>query len=438
MAGLKFSDGTTTVDLSTQFSWNLATGSGRTVTERIFLTFDTGLTARGTVNTLEQFFAQARLAQQPGEEGLPRIYGECRPADTDPWWRFEVVDGTCDVAIEGFNDYELACMVRFAIIVERLNYFEGAEQNMELTAPGMGVTTPTTSPISLTNGVNSYVVVASGINMVGDLDYPVKLRVVNNFASANWLDELYVGLNRGATAWNDLCFLEAEAATPIGGSSTSADAGSSGGTYRTSTWTGSAETQIMDFTLSSSIAQRIRGKAVTPVLRLVGSIHSDLQARLVLRQSLTPQTQTPWVFAGSGAQLVTLAPINIPTRWLGNAAMPALVLSLHVKRPSGGSNSVGVDYLALTGKDGFKRYFSVGVAADQNVAIVEDPYDRVMYADYSGQRVGSFNSVGVKDFVLRTREAAVFTFQHMADNASAAANRTLQVSATFRPRRRSI
>jgi hypothetical protein len=416
-------------------NWNMSTSQADRVAESLTAFADTGAAARTLINGLERMFdaARSRYSETGGDEGIERVYIEYKVLDADAaWWRAEVFGGVCDAGLEAHTDYDAECMVRFGVAIERENAWEGPEANLTMISYN-----DTDSTVVLPNDWRGTVGIADNAIANSDLPVRVKLRIKNDTNTATKLSDVFVGVTRGGGYAPEL-FFEAESATPISSSTLNASAGAaySNNGVRTFTWSGTAETSLGKWAVDSGINNYLRGGSLTPIMRVTGVIPSGLQLRLVATHNLTPVSYTPWVEVTQ--ELQQFGRLRLPARYVGVTSTNGVEILLQAKISAAGSHTVELDYFLLAGRDLMKLYRRIGAGVDYGNTVVDDPFAGLVYLEYTVYRVASFVPSTNEPASVRPNEQCGFVFLHRTETGSAPANRNIEVTATYRPRRRSI
>lgn len=453
--GLRITDGTTTVTLTSDDallleyvprtpgmdvrSVGLATQDGEeqigarwnNVTEQAQVLITGGMAAaRETLNKLNRLFEEAREFQW--QRLGAQVWAEFRPAATEDWYRSELLSGKVEVDEEVLRSwYWNEGRIEAAVIWTRRYFWEGPEAELPLTnGNGSRVTGGLTVYNHDDADHDNYVEIAAE-DVTGDTPGPVKLQMQNTFDSTARAAQFFVAHNVLSNPGSFDHILEGESAS---GGTNVTDTSCSGGAYKSVSWTGDSEIELLRWDLSTAFLNAAAGNYFRILARFLTAPSAETWLCFKIKMELTTIWEGAWIEAGSSYSLQDLDTLQLPPYLVGAGDLYPLKLSLLGKRVGGGS--LYLDFLQMSPLDGWRKLLPKGYSLAYGALIVDDGISGYLYT-YGWSpagKTGHYSSRG-QPLLLRPQTAQRLYFLHDTDSGSAPIERTLQVRAWYRPRR---
>lgn len=389
-------------------------------------------TARATLNKLNRLFDAARKYQQ--QRLGAQVWVEFRPSDTEDWYRSEILSGKVEVDEEALRSwYWNEGRIEAAVIWTRRYFWEGPEVELPLTnGNGSHVTGGLTvyNHDDADTGHDNYVEIAAE-DVDGDTPGPVKLQMQNTFDSLARAARFYVAHNVLSNPGSFDHILEGESAS---GGTNVADASCSGGAYKSVSWTGDSETQLLEWSLPTALLNAAAGNYFRILVRFLIAPSTGTWLRFKIKMELTTIWEGAWLEAGIYDSLQELDTLQLPPYLVGAGDLYPLKLTLLGKRTGGGS--LYLDFLQLSPLDGWRKLLPKGYNLAYGVLIVDDGIGGYLYT-YGWSpagKTGHYSSRGQPLF-LQPKMTQRLYFLHTTDSGSAPIERTLRVRVWYRPRR---
>lgn len=400
-------------------------------------------TMLSTVASINQMLDRAReRAEKPF---LNRVY-LVRSAGDGTYYRSELLDGKLLFDTDALHMLGRKPEIEFA--VTRLNYWEAtALTELALTnGNGSGVTGglmvyPWDDSVA---GRDNWAKI-TGTTVLGDMEAPIKLTLVNWCDTVNKTEEVYLGMNWSQAVDTIQLVLEGEASA-TGGSVLPVTPNTSlysGGQYRELT-VGTSEANQMSWTLDSTFLGRCGGGDYTILGRFLNSVQADTWARLrVSIASTVTLYETPAVLLPIGtstSRLISFGRVQLPPYlWNTSDGIGSLTLELRIWRPAG-SYTQALDYLQLMPMDCYRKIENLGWNLGYLETLVDDGIDKLTYAicvPSMGISAGSYgyhvpygDSIRVKPGVDQKLYVVV--------TGATPATRASSVRVHYRPRRKTL
>lgn len=362
---------------------------------------------------------------------------------TDTTWRSRVLGGVV------MHDARLDARMRqgralLGIAVTRLPYWEGAEEIVPLSnSNGTDVTTGLTvyncndGSGSAPNKRVNYADIGAGV-IDGNLPSPAKLIIKNTFATHK-LFKLWIGHNYTDPA-NFVHLLEAENAT---GATPHSDSGCSGGSEVQATLSTDAKTDLLKWTLPSTLLNAAGGRYVHAVARFSNSIYIRqirFSARLDWNVTTIWESQAVLPDTDLAICIRDLFAFRLPPWLQSSTGLDAIDLILSAQRTAATSMTLAVDYLMLMPADSFRMLSTAGYGVAQNGRIIDDGMTGELYRDDGAGtgKVGIVRGLGGPIMLQPGKAQRLYFLAHatLADTASIL--HTLSIQVVYRPRRKTI
>lgn len=346
----------------------------REVTERAKFI---AMTSYGVTNTIAELQRYFRLAVERGLRlASPRIYLRNYADFDSDWWRAELFDGVVNVD---------PSRERFSVSrgIFEAAWTREARWRKETSVNYANAVLLNNSYVA---GVYTNVVALGAVNSA--IHAPLSLKFLNG--SGNSIDKIYAGAYRSQTSVTaaDLGAAtthEAEAGTVLAGTGTVTALGtSSGGNYRAFSWSGTSNTSLMYWSLTTAKLAILGGRSWKPFVRISAALGNVQRMSLAVKYGSAVLHQTEYVMV-SGTSLLELPSIYIPMHTAVVSGYAGLTLELIVQGT--GTNTIGVDALHLLPTDGYRAYATTGSYIATNEAVMDKPYlDGVVVNSASGDR----------------------------------------------------
>lgn len=447
---LRVTDGTTTVTLSsgdmyiTRYAPQRAIDPLQPLKEKCRIRFyRTNASIRANVEALGRLFKQAQNYQS--SKTGPRVYVEFDPGDTGTIYRSLIFSATANHQENNLGMEWTNNSLEMEIEWTRQPFWEGPLTQVPLSNSSA---TNDLSGIAITNANYSSSenwVSIDGTDIEGDLDAPIKVQMLNSKSGANPTDEIYIFHNVYSSPADFTHILEAEDAT--GGTVTpGSDGTSSGGNNATIAWSGTTETKIAEWALSSALLGYAAGGRFAILARWAELFPYN---NCWLRMRLETTTNYYDIYKGdlklvspitSGRQLTLLDTVRLPPYLEGLATIRELALTMYGKRATSPS-TMDLDYIQLSpisGDNGMLRFKSVARGVPYNMNFVHDDTEGFTYrTDGSNNMISEFAQYGGPVLLVpQIDQKLIFTTSDYQGYAKI--DQTWTVKLWYRPRRSSI
>lgn len=425
---LRLTDGATTVTL-TSAPWLGATFFAAPADQQAAAAVETAVCVlEGTAAAIQAAVESAerllwRAARRQATRTGPRVFVEWRPTETGEIARSELLAGRVTWSAEAARRQLDATLntVEVALTWERVNYWEGAEVELELSATGQSAAT---GGRSINNSGNSWVTI-SGAQVGGAIDTPLRLELTNTAGAGRAYSLVHVACNQENDPANFTYLIEGEDAS--GGSSV-ANGQCSGGNARS---VAVATSATLTWTLSAAMMEDASG-APFVVLARIQSTTGQVSVRPTLKSGgVTVWRANEVIFAAQTTPHLLL---------LGTMALPPLAweapdasIQLALELASTTSQTVLVDYLAFLPATRYRLLVSLLASVADGQTIVDNGVD-----GYAGVRSGSaiLPVISPRGGPILLRPGAtqrLYIFQHTLTDC--VIGDTFTVRAWYRPRR---
>ncbi len=288
------------------------------------------------------------------------------------------------------------------------------------------------SYIGIDGPVCNYVEIAEG-DVEGDLPGAARIEITNNYDSATRCGYIWIGHNVESDPANFEHILEAEDAS---GETTKDSYFLSGNQYKDCAWEGSTEVDLLTWTLSTELLNKLAGRYVRIIGNITGSVSSSTWLRFKVKFALTTIWEGPLTLLGT-ISLQELVSMRLPPYLVGAGDLYPLDLVLSAK--SSVSHSFELDFLQLTPLDGWRKLTHKGYGLGYEARIVDDAIDGYLYTDgwTPAGKTGHYVGYG-EPILLQPGKLQRLYFLHMPQAGSFVIYRTLSVKIYYRPRRLTV
>ena len=475
---LRMTDGTDTLNFSrsvqiivTQYQSGAATDGAVSVEDSIQLALigDPAVNLNHK-NMINLWFVQARNYRK-ARQG-PRIYIEADLDRNSIYWRSEILDGNIISSDEMINSEFQFPYLQVVMRVTRRLGWDGLRtqlplSNLTASLDTSGITVKNSShqiePTRLigwddgsvigwedgsvlawgdpVTGAENFVDIA-GADILGDLPASIEIEIENNTSDSVANKEFYLFHNVYSNPSDFNHMLEAEAAD--GDTVTvSSDADCQGGSKATLAWTGTTETLIATYAISSELATQAAGGRFIALARWLGAFpYTDMFLRL---RQLTSNDGELWEGAltliKSDRELAQLDVFRLPAALENQPDIKDIKLALYGYRNHSGTHSIAVDYLQISpiSGDGGWKYF---ISRDDGIAygekLVHDAIEGRNYrVDTDGKKSWEFTSLGGPILLVPGQDQRIYINECDKDGA-AKIDQSWIVKLYYRPRRSSL
>jgi hypothetical protein len=321
--------------------------------------------------------------------------------------------------------------VRYLIQFTHTAGWEGAEQDVTLTPQSGGKSTS----LNLTLFSNFHIEPVDFDD--GNMPARAVIELQNSTNTAARAETVWLGMFRTFyTTDKWVGKYEAEAGT---GGTITGDAGSSGGQYRSKSWSTAAATELQSWTIPGSHCTLAAGRRVRPIVRWAAApTYTDLSVRFAVRYGgVTELATTPWQRVAPNIGMHEGFSLPLPPRWVGDDASDHEIV-MFGRRASGSASVLTPDVLYLMPAENFIRFKPSGYNLPYNNLIVSDGvtgftrvYDGLVNSGHYDQQ-GDY-------FMLMPNAMHSFGLAHVVDLiGTTAINRTMTVRVRARPRRSTL
>jgi hypothetical protein len=286
------------------------------------------------------------------------------------------------------------------------------------------------------DGSNDNFVDIAAASVVGGWPAAAEVEIYNTFDSSNRTNRIYLAHNWRSSPAAFSHILQGQAAA--GGTSESS-ASASGGAYRRREWSGTAETNLFEWTLPMALLNAAQGNYFRIMAWLLSnSSATDLEIQWRVRiASLTSLFETDWVPLATGRRLIESLSVQLPPRTVGAAVDHyPLSLALYGRRLGGASTTINLDFVQLSPLDSWRAYRSTAFQLAHNARLVDDGIEGHLYTiGWSGAangRLPNYVAGGEAVQLFPGRDQRLYFL--MSGNTSDSIDRTAQVRVWYRPR----
>ncbi len=425
----RITDGSTTITLSgdgaiigCSYFPQPAGNDQETTAETIAVILEgTEAAIRAKTDAVEQLLTQASDA---GALLASRVYLEYQTADGATIYRSELRGGHV-VWSEAPGRHRLAAssnLVEVAVLVERLNFWEGPEAEVYLSSNTQSERVGGVAVYNNDNASNTNWVGIASNRITGNLPAPLRLRILNASGGSLAWTNFYIANNVNSAPTAIDCWLLGSEAT--GGASVN--------------WSGSVthSSLLYTFTLSSTLLGQTQGRyfRVLPAFSSnaanvfwragVYSVIGGVYAPLVVGKEWT---------GISGSELLDLGALPIPPGGF-NAGTGAVALTLTARCAVGGSATL--DFVQLMATDSFRRLEQIGYSLANGAGIEDNGIDGGAYALSGSTRYPILRAYHAPILVWPGRTQRLFIL--FDEGTDFVAGRQMTVSAWVRTRVRSV
>ena len=413
-----------------------------TVTEQVRL-YVTGSTATQLQSRLQEMDRFLEIARRRKERKVgSKIYIELQMSGEASIYRSEVIDGRL-LYDEGALRYWANTSAEVTLIIERRAWWE-SKTLTEIPLKNGSIGSKATGGVTIfnhddgdANHDNWVDIVAADV--VGAVPSPLYLSMLNASGSALNVDRVYVS-NNVFGGPSDVDILEGEDSTGPG--SDTANASHSNGFIRSYSWVGGPQTHATKaYIWPLTQLSNMYGHWFNALARATVTTDTPTPMYAQLRVQI-PSNTTLWtgpeIELEAGRLLHSLGTVPLPP--LEMRPVPQMEMVLSVRCFIGGS--FNVDFLQLSGPDGFHHFRHVGYELPTTSYIVVDgPEEQTymlnaaatekwpVYAEYS-PRVNVWPGQNQRIRVLFDEDGSTYALPSAMNIA-----RTLTVRAYYRPRR---
>lgn len=407
----------------------------RNVTETAVIFVD-NLTPAGIsaiVQSLEAMMLQAerRQKRQKGQ----RVYVEFQPHGSGEWWRSELLTGRVELGENTLAALWWQGRAFINISWTRRFYWE---RSTEVAVPlsnssGSNVTAGLTVSNHSDGGHENFVNI-DGDDIDGVMPAPMRLELTNTYNNASRAYNIYVVQNVNSNPLTFPHILEAEAATT--GGTTVANVAYSNGSAKTLSWAGSAETELLRWTLSSSLLQLAAGNTFR-MLAFLPTISFPTWVKWRVKFELTTIYESAEVLVDTLFGIQDWGVLRLPPYMVDASNPYPLTLHLYGRAPAG-SGGMTLDFLQLSSTDGYRLLAPRGYGMQYTQRVVDDGMLGVVSSDFGvgGQEMGYY--LGYGEMLLQPGQDQRLSFLANNSTGGVTIDRTLSVKAFYRPRRLTV
>lgn len=275
----------------------------------------------------------------------------------------------------------------------------------------------------------------------GDLPAAVRLEITNTYSSSNRANNLLMAHNVLSDPANLNHVLEAEAAS--GGTTVTGDGACSGGGRKTLSWAGTAETEVLNWTLSTALLNACRGNYFRLIARFASvPAYSDVWVRWRVKLFGTTLWEGPQFLLNTTSSLQDMGVLQLPPYLIDAGDLYQLDLVLYGQRNQSGTHNLSLDFVQLSPLDGWRKLSPRGFGLSAGMQLVDDGIEgrvyAVAYTELGGAgKMGNYVGSGEPIKVWPNAQQRLY-FLHDTMTGSAAIDRLLTVKVFYRPRRLTI
>lgn len=461
---LYFSDGTTTVWLSGQGGYlsrpyhptpaqiegqavnYIGDGGGlaalyrRNVQEQLDVKLlGTAASMRSWVQDLEKLLNQAAINEIEAVSDPVYLYYSPDSEIAADAWRTQILFGQVHIVGGGTKQWNSGA-VDVVVGITRRFYWEDDEVNLSL------VNTQSTGSYGLKvqnandSTYDNYVTIA-GSQILGSLPAPFRLEFTHVSPAAasyhlHYTSAVWGGVTPSYTV------LESEDADVVYGSPASVPSSAcSGGFYKAAVWTGDTAVEAYRWDLSTAALNTFKGRYFRILARFQispsGETWYQPKIRFPAGTPLTILSVGDEVLCDTNYNLQDFGVMQIPP-WLSTQSdLYGVALSLYARKTGGATTYLDCIYLFPV--DGYRQILDNGYGISQNVTLVDDMINGVLYTEgYTGStKSGHMYSRGGVPYLWPGKDTAIY-FAAISGTGTFAIDREGEVVIAYRPRRATI
>lgn len=417
-------------------SYDPINSAGETVKENMIVVL------RGSIADMEFYLNRlervSELTRQYNSEGYGIPQYMRIQYESGEYWYSKLI------SFELFNEkhslsYLAKGSVGIRIEIERENYWTGDAVGLPLSnGNGANITTGLTIFNHDDGGAgHDNFVYINALDLNTDLPAPLKIEVLNNYATGS-LKDLIIGSNQFNANESALQNLVMEMETGTGGTPT-ADPNCSNGQYNAITWTATTWTTLWYKALSATDLGKYRGRTVIPVLRLQaahGITPLYLKLRMVKGSTIIADYKESWSKPGYG--FVIFPPVKLPPAETAYELYPYAYTIQILGLQAGATATINADYLQFIPTESIGQYLAVENLI-QNDRIIDDAFSKVVYTRTAGnQEIVTHQAITKGHYLKPGMYGAYVYFFHSDNNDLATIARTLSIKIYYRPRKRIV
>jgi hypothetical protein len=401
----------------------------RNVTEPAVISYGDSVTARAELKRVNNLLWMAR-DRQISDAGA-RVYVKYQAADSDTLLRAELLSGWAELSNAAGTELTINWTRRF------WEYDTEVQVGLTNDAGDAGTQLTIYSQYNPGGGKVNMVRIPAA-NLPGDIPYPARIEIRNNYTS-DFVDVL-VGhqVDRGL-GLSPRLELESQ---PGGygvqnGSTVVTTAGYSGSGYVNLNVASTSEVLAWTGELGTALLNACNGEWYSLIAYMgtgVGPSDLYIRARVSLF-GITPLWEGEYVPVPVNASAINLGALQLPAAISGLVGAAPLTLELRVKRDSAGAANIPIDFVIVTPARQMRHLRPIGYNTPVNYSLVDDQISRAVYID-GGVGARLPNYVGLGSTIMLTPNAANTLW--FAINPTSNILRTAQVKVFVRPRRMTL
>ncbi len=403
---------------------------------RVAVLDDTTL-ARTVENNLRTAFARAAHHQRSPQDAAGPIYWEFEISPGDGYWRSEIKAGGIELEEGGLGWQWRGKAIALRILIERLPFFEGPRTAVPLSN---GNGSNNTSGLTVYNhddggaGHDTHVAIGTA-GVTGAIPCAAEIEITNSTADSKRTYDLYVGVHSWGGVTSFTPTLEAEAAAPLTSTSIVSNAAHSNGQARTLNWSGSGESLICRFPLSSALLSAARGGYYRVFVRFASLPAPDTWLRLSVQLfDVTTIWEGEQIQLATNQEMQDLGVYQLPPYLAGQSGVGGLSFLLTGYHPGAGAHAITIDYLYLMPVQRFRHYRPRGYGLEQGTLLRETTEGVIRSEGWVEGAIGHYIGYGAPLALWPKRDQRIYILQR-CDDGTAPPLRTLSVKLWHRPRR---
>jgi hypothetical protein len=337
--------------------------------------------AEATSRRLTRLFNRARLHANDGLGRPIRVY--FRANSGKPLARAKLMMGRVFInertITHQHGQSDRNPRVRGRIIIKRDPVWELPRTAVPLSnVHGTGVTAGLTVNNHYTaSHSNSVAILAADV--VGGWPANAELEITNSYNNSVRTSRIYVSHGWRSDLGAGGHRLQGQDAS---GGSSIASGSASGGAYRQRAWSGTAETNLFEWTLPTSLLNGAAGHAFKMMMFLFSTnAATDLEVQWRVRiASLSSLLETDWVPLATGRKVIESLALNLPPNGVGPASQHyPLTLALYGRRLGGASTTLNLDFIQISPIDSWRVYRPTGFNLAYLARLVDDGLEGHLY-----------------------------------------------------------
>ncbi len=336
----------------------------------------------------------------------------------------------------GYKSHQTGSLL-LTLHYQRPNWFDGPQTELPLTGSGG---TDITGGFSLFNHTDHHAghgstALIKKADVVTELPAPLRIELTNTYAAPNAKDILVGSFYHPSSTDFNLFFAQAH---NMSGGVQNYDVLAIGDYYRRLTWSATAFSPILYYSLSAGDTNILDGRTYQPIIRLFNPhAYDDLYLQLRLKRGTDTLFTGDPIFANKAYQYIIFPPVEIPPNQLLRETLPHFVECVfYARKVSGLTYTLDVDQLMLLPLDFPASFLGFFPFRKDNI-LIDDSHRQQhnVQASHIGSETVSHIRQGGQLLLMPNANTRLF-FNQSSVTDQLDVMRTSSVKVFYRPRKR--